>query len=534
MNDDQRFPEGVNNSRADGAANSLPEGAEKPQPAGESRGADEQGFRSVSSAQNSVSSAQSQPTAVLPTNSQQLPGEHRYPTTTDLGQRAGSPHTVFGQSNQPPYGSQQSRQPFSGQPYQGQAYGPQQSRQTYAGPAYPGQPTNQSAFGNNAPLGYYGPTRKEEAKTQHKDKKRPGWKALVACSALAALVGGGIGIGGTYALQDSSPRYVSSAPSEGGTTPVVSSKADAPDWAAVADAVGDSVVSIQVSSESAAGEGSGVIIDKEGYILTNDHVVADAKQVYVTLADGRVFEAKVIGSDPATDLAVIQLAKAPDNLTIATLGDSSSVGVGDPVAAIGNPMGLASTLTTGVVSALDRPTAPTSGDGAVTNAIQIDAAINPGNSGGPVFNSSGQVVGIASSIVTTSSAMTTSGGSIGLGFAIPINLAKNVATQLIENGVAEHAYLGVTIRAGIAAYDGQSRTGAEVADVQPQTPAAAAGLKTGDVVTRINDKAVGSSISLTGYVRQFRSGDVVTLQLVRDGKLMEVDVTLATKPDNFG
>lgn len=413
---------------------------------------------------------------------------------------------------QAPYAQQFSAQQ---QPRFGQSYDSSQAPYNYYG-----QQDN-----------YYGPQVKEEKKA--KNKKQPGWSALIVCSALAALIGGGIGVTGTYALPDSRPRYVTSEPSEGGTTPVVSSKADAPDWAAVADAVGDSVVSIQVSSDSSAGEGSGVIFDSKGNILTNDHVVANARQVYVTLADGRVFEATVIGTDPATDLAVIQIENAPDNLTVATLGDSSTVGVGDPVAAIGNPMGLASTLTTGVVSALDRPTAPSSGEGAVTNAIQIDAAINPGNSGGPVFNDSGQVVGIASSIITTSSAIS-SGGSIGLGFAIPINLAKNISSQLVENGVAEHAYLGVTIRDGVADYEGQRRTGAEVVDVQSQTPAALAGLKSGDVVTQINGKAVGSSISLTGYVRQFKTGEVVTLQLVRGGQLMEIDVTLATKPDNFG
>lgn len=365
--------------------------------------------------------------------------------------------------------------------------------------------------------------------TKTKERRRPGWVALIAASLAAALAGGGIGVGAANMMMDS-PRPAVTPTATGGTTSIVNSVASAPDWQAVADEVGASVVAIDVASNDGQSQGSGVIIDANGYILTNEHVVAGANDLFVKLSDSRVFEASVIGEDAATDLAVIQIKNAPDDLTVAQLGESSNLAVGQPVAAIGNPMGLASTLTTGVISALDRPTQPSQGTGAITNAIQLDAAINPGNSGGPVFDANGTVVGIASSIISVANQSGTA-GSIGLGFAIPIDLAKNISAQLIENGVAEHAYLGVTISNGLAEYGGTRRQGAEVQTVQAGTPAAEAGIQVGDVIIDIDGKSVPTSISLTGYVRQYRTGDVVTLTIERGGDLINVDATLATRPD---
>lgn len=316
------------------------------------------------------------------------------------------------------------------------------------------------------------------------------------------------------------------------TAPVSDSTAENPDWQAVASAVQESVVAIQVTTNAGGAEGSGVIVDAEGHIVTNNHVVSGAQdgKVQVTLTDGRIFTADVVGTDPTTDLAVLKLEDAPDDLTPAALGDSGQVKVGDPVMAVGNPLGLANTVTTGIVSALDRPVSTTE-DGAsesvVTNAIQIDAAINPGNSGGPLFDVQGRVIGITSSIATTSS----QSGSIGLGFAIPVNLADMIAGQLISDGTAEHAILGVVLSNDTATADGVTRAGAKVESVSSDSPAAKAGIKEGDVIVAIDDKAVGGAESLTGYVRTHKSGDKVTLTVIRDGKALEVDVTLAVREE---
>ena len=251
----------------------------------------------------------------------------------------------------------------------------------------------------------------------------------------------------------------------------------------------------------------------------------------VTLVDGRLFDATVVGTDPTTDLAVIKLKDVPDDLKASALGDSSKVTVGEPVMAVGNPLGLANTVTTGIVSAVDRPvsTAGENGsEGTVTNAIQIDAAVNPGNSGGPLFDAKGQVIGINSSIATLSS----ESGSIGLGFAIPVDLVKNIAAQLVEDGTAEHAFLGVGLSDGTATADGVTRRGAVVESVSEGSPAAKAELQVKDTIVAIDGKAVGGAESLTAYVRALASGADSTLTVVRDGKTLEVDVTLAVRPEN--
>jgi putative serine protease PepD len=253
--------------------------------------------------------------------------------------------------------------------------------------------------------------------------------------------------------------------------------------------------------------------------------------VQVTLTDGRLFEASVVGLDPTTDLAVIKLEDAPDDLEASALGDSSEVVVGQPVMAVGNPLGLANTVTTGIVSAVDRPVSTAgqnSDEATVTNAIQIDAAVNPGNSGGPLFDAQGKVIGINSSIATLSS----ESGSIGLGFAIPVDLVKNIAAQLVEDGTAEHAFLGVVLSDGTATADGVTRRGAVVESVNEDSPAAKAELQVGDAIVAIDGDAVGGAESLTAYVRSLASGADATLTVVRDGETIEVDVTLAVRPTN--
>ncbi len=298
----------------------------------------------------------------------------------------------------------------------------------------------------------------------------------------------------------------------------------------------DSVVAIEVTTQSGGAQGSGVIISTDGYILTNNHVVEGAtnNEVQVVLNDGRIFTATITGLDPATDLAVIKLQGNPTSLVAATLANSDDVTVGSAVLAMGNPLGLSQTATTGIVSALDRPvsTAQTSdGTQVVTNAIQIDAAINPGNSGGPLFNAQGEVIGITSSIASLGTTSSGTSGSIGLGFAIPVNLAKNISSQLIENGVAKHAFLGVSLKDGTATADGNTRKGAEVGEVTNGSAASKAGVQAGDVIVSIDGKSVTGAESLTGYVREHESGDVVILAVVRDGKAIELTATLTTKSE---
>ncbi|UZN02316.1 S1C family serine protease [Cellulomonas sp. S1-8] len=366
------------------------------------------------------------------------------------------------------------------------------------------------------------------------------WVWIASAAAVGLLVGGGsvASLGGLDVLAGASDPVRSASLADVGRTetdqvPVSGSSTENPNWQAVASAVQASVVAIDVQTQSGGGQGSGVIIDDDGHVVTNNHVVAGAQgNVQVTLTDGRMLEAEVVGTDASTDLAVLQVVDAPDDLQAAAFGDSDDVTVGDPVMAVGNPLGLANTVTTGIVSALNRPvsTQEVGGEAAVTNAVQIDAAINPGNSGGPLFDATGRVIGITSSIATLSQ----QSGSIGLGFAIPVDLARNIAAQLIEDGQAEHAFLGVTLSDGTATADGVTRRGAVVESVSEGSPAAEAAVQDGDVIVAIGDDPVGGAESLTAFVRSLTSGDDVTLTVVRDGRAVELDVTLATRPDDFG
>jgi len=369
-------------------------------------------------------------------------------------------------------------------------------------------------------------------------ERRRGWVPVVSAAAAAAVLASLGTAGLTGAFGDDGTAATSLADvgqqEQSTTAPVASSSSQNPDWEAVTKAVAPSVVAIQVQTQAGGAEGSGVIVDDQGHVVTNNHVVEGAADdtVQVTLSDGRLFDAKIVGLDPATDLAVVQIQDAPDDLQPATLGDSDDVSVGESVLAVGNPLGLANTATTGIVSAVDRPVSASGTEGGtsvVTNAIQIDAAINPGNSGGPLFDAQGRVIGITSSIATLSSGGSQS-GSIGLGFAIPVNLAKSISAQLVENGTAEHAFLGVSLTDATATADGVTRRGAQVAEVTEGSPAAEAGVQTGDVIVGIDGHAVGGAESLTAFVRERAAGEKAALTVVRDGKTVEVDVTLATRP----
>lgn len=364
------------------------------------------------------------------------------------------------------------------------------------------------------------------------------WVPVVSAAAAAALLAS-LGTAGALSLTSDSATGASLADvgqTSSENVPVRSSTVENPDWTSVTSAVQESVVAIQVESQGGGAEGSGVVLDAEGRVLTNNHVVADASTVQVTLSDGRVYEADIVGTDPATDLAVVQLSDPPSDLSPATFGDSSEVVVGEPVLALGNPLGLANTATTGIVSALDRPVTASAEDGSdqvVTNAIQIDAAVNPGNSGGPLFNASGEVIGITSSIATLSGGMQSgSSGSIGLGFAIPSNLATQIGDQLKADGTAEHAFLGVSLQDATATADDVTRRGAGVVEVTPDSPAGDAGIEQGDVIVAIDGDPVNGSASLTAFVREKEAGDESVLTVVRDGSTEEITVTLAVRDES--
>lgn len=372
---------------------------------------------------------------------------------------------------------------------------------------------------------------------------------LTAVAVLAALLASG----GTYAatrVESSAPQTPSTATSSsnpgrgsGSSGPVVPVAGSAPDWTATATAVTPSVVSIGVQTGQGGAEGSGVILDTKGHVLTNNHVVAGANQVQVTLSDGRTYAAQIKGTDPSTDLAVVTVTSPPADLKPITVGDSDKLAVGAPVMAVGNPLGLASTVTTGIVSALNRPVITTASEGqsdpfgqqqqsssrVVTNAIQTSAAINPGNSGGALVDATGALVGINSSIASLSSGGGQS-GSIGIGFAIPVREAKAIADQLISTGTAQHAYLGVGLKDGTASDGNATLSGAEITQVEAGAPAASAGIKVGDLVIAVDAEPIVSGDALIGSIRERTVGDTVKVTLIRGGKRMDVETKLATRP----
>lgn len=289
-----------------------------------------------------------------------------------------------------------------------------------------------------------------------------------------------------------------------------------------------SVVSIQVMTSEGGGEGSGSIFTSDGMIVTNNHVVAggDKGKITVRLNDGRTLPAKIVAADPQTDIAVIKAEGATDLQPI-ELGNSDALNVGESVIAIGSPLGLASTVTTGIVSAKNRPvqaTGENGGEASLIDGIQTDAAINPGNSGGVLVNMEGKLVGIPSVIASLGSGQGQS-GSIGLGFAIPVNQAQRIAQDLIEKGKTEHPMIGAKVNTQSDLF------GAEIADVNEGSPAADAGLEKGDVVTKVDDRPVESGVGLIAAIRSHNVGDKVTLSVTNgDGKDEHtVEVTLGTE-----
>ncbi|NYD40742.1 S1C family serine protease [Nocardioides panaciterrulae] len=357
--------------------------------------------------------------------------------------------------------------------------------------------------------------------------------------AASLFVGGAAGVAGAAAWDQWGGN--GSGPGGGTTTAATSQVVSAPTQPApdgsvqqVAQEVLPSVVKIDVAGPQAAGSGSGIILSADGKILTNNHVVAIAGQsgqIEVSFNDGSTAPAKILGTDPLTDTAVIQ-AQGVSGLTPATIGNSGDLAVGQVVVAVGSPFGLESTVTSGIVSALNRPVdvgSDSQGNSTVYPAIQTDAAINPGNSGGPLADLSGRVVGINSSI-RTAGQTTASGesGSIGLGFAIPIDEVMPIVQQMENGETPTHARLGISVSDAATTGRLDLGEGAQVRAVSTASTAQKAGLHTGDVITKVDDHQITGADSLVATIRAYRPGDKVTLTYQRGGSSHTVQLTLGS------
>lgn len=402
---------------------------------------------------------------------------------------------------------QQPGPPPPGQLGAGQ-YGPGQPNQGFGGP---GQPTSvfpaQPAFGQGDP---------------DAPAPRKAGRGLLAAGLVAAmLISGGLGgwIGATVAGGDGGTRL---------SSPISASQpvGNAPDGTveAVADKVLPSVVSIDIRAQAGRGEGSGVVLTPDGLIITNNHVVALAAnggQIQVRFDDGSTAPATIVGTDPATDIAVIK-ADTTRSLTPIALGTSATLDEGQAVAAVGSPLGLSGTVTTGIVSALERPVRA-GGEGSdqntVIDAIQTDAAVNPGNSGGALVNMNGELVGINSAIASLGSGST---GSIGLGFAIPVDQARRIADQLIKQGFATRAVLGVSVS------DSPESDGALVRSTEVGGPADQAGLREGAIITKVGDRVIEGGDALVAAIRSRAPGDTISVTYAArvGGEPTTVDVVL--------
>ncbi len=378
-------------------------------------------------------------------------------------------------------------------------------------------------------------------------------KATAAIVVASAVLGAGAGVGGYVALDGDPAPAAAAAPAA--TAPAATPVADEDAGAgAVYERVAASVVEVTTAGTSAdsfgpyggarpvEGVGSGFVYDADGHVVTNQHVVDGADRVTVTYADGTERSAEVVGTDPSTDLAVLKVDDPPASARPLQLADPSSIEVGEPVIAIGSPYGLEGTLTAGIVSALDRDITAPNGR-TITGVIQTDAAINHGNSGGPLLDAEGRVIGVNAQIESET------GGSVGIGFAIPSGTVRSVASQLVDGQQVRHPYLGVEIAdvsaAGAAALGAPGQGGVALVGVVEDSPAGRAGLKAatgterrngeeipsgGDLVTAVDGEAVTSAQDLQAAIATTKPGQKVDLTVYRDGERRTVTVTVGTQP----
>jgi S1-C subfamily serine protease len=384
-------------------------------------------------------------------------------------------------------------------------------------------------------------------------------KKTVAFPFVAALVGGvvvagaflALGVGGGTTKTVVQQSSVSPVPVAAGKALTARDiyKRDAPGVVNVKSQIVQRTQSPFGIPQDQQGEatGSGFVVDRQGYILTNAHVIAGASQVTVSFENKKTENARVVGKDSSTDLALLKVDASGLNLKPLQLGDSSNVQVGDPTIAIGNPFALDRTMTTGIVSALQRQISAPNGF-TISNVIQTDAAINPGNSGGPLLDAAGRVIGINSQIATSDGTGGSGGGNVGIGFAVPINTAKNVLPQLKQNGRVQRAYLGitgVTIDRSLDRLNLASQSGVLVQTVSPGSPAAKAGIRGGnaqttlngssvqlggDVITKIDGKSIGSMDDVISAIADKKPGDSVTIQYLRSKTAKTATITLTQRP----
>lgn len=447
------------------------------------------------------------------------------PTAADPDPAAYRPSAYYGPFHQPPVTGSPANPPAapSYAPPSGPPVGSPEFGQLPGGPA-PGGP----APGGPAPIGQLPSGRPPE-------RARSGLILLLA-ALLAALVGTAAGYGGARlaATADPAPSVTpvprptptsSSGGPQGTPVPAPPSQIDT---VAVAAQALPSTVMIRVGSDGAGGTGSGFVLDTQGHIMTNNHVIAgaaDGGRITVVFSDGARIDADLVGRSPSYDLAVIKLSEDHE-LTPMSIGDSDAVQVGESVVAIGSPLALASTVTLGIVSAKNRPVVVNSDGGADSpsayiNGIQTDAAINPGNSGGPLVDAGARVVGVNSAILTLGQSRDTS-GNIGLGFAIPINQAMEIGRLLIADGKATYPVIGVNIGNG-------TTSGVRLSQVDAGGPADDAGLRVDDVITDIDGDPVSTAEELIVAVRTHRPGDKVTLTYERGGRQATAEVTLGSR-----
>jgi putative serine protease PepD len=481
---------------------------------------------------------------------QSSPSEQASPT--GQGHEPHQPQQEHASASSSEPGARHAQTPPSGQPFYGQP-----------APGVAAPPSYGPASGGYSGSGYgqdpYGPGHQPAAQPP---KRKFGAGTLITGMVLAGLLGGGTAVAANSWLDnDAAPQSTGQA-----QTVVVNNDDSVNAVTAAAVKASPSVVTIDVAASGSSGTGSGIILDDDGHILTNTHVVtlggtAASPSVEVQLNDGRVFSATVVGTDPVSDLAVIKVDA--DDLTPATLGDSNDLNVGDTVIAIGAPLGLAGTVTDGIVSTLNRTisvqssAAPeeTESDGSgeddgfgfrfappdgtsqeqsaagssiYLDVIQTDAAINHGNSGGALVNTEGDVIGVNVAIASASE----ESGSIGVGFAVPVSYAERVANEIIDNGSATHGFLGVSVTPASASSSSSFTVGAEVAENPASgTPAADAGLKQGDVITSVNGIPVTDAQSLTAAIRMQAAGSKATIDYTRGSDTDSVDVTLGNSAD---
>jgi putative serine protease PepD len=343
---------------------------------------------------------------------------------------------------------------------------------------------------------------------------------LVAGAGLIAITAGTIGGGVGYMIARET------VPAASTTTEIVAAaalpSAEPGTIAEIAARVQPAVVQLNVSSDAGDGTGSGFVISDDGYIITNNHVAGPAGQggsIEVAFSDGSTATGTLVGANPGYDIAVVKVDRT--GLTTVPLGSSDALSVGDSVIAVGSPLGLSGTVTTGIVSALNRPvTAGGEGETAFINAIQTDAAINPGNSGGPLLDGTGAVIGVNSAIATTGVEAGGQAGSIGLGFAIPIDTAKRIVDEIVKTGSSSTPIIGVELDMAFAG------PGAQIGAVTSGSPAELAGLRQGDLVTAVDGSPIADATQLIVTIRSQAPGDTVTLTVERNGSVTEVPVTL--------